>query len=39
MTPIRCIITFAQSLSDILLNEKYKHLAEMIIATGKILAS
>ena len=39
MTPIRCMSSFAQELFDVLMNEKEKHKASMIICSSKLLLS
>ncbi len=39
MTPIRCVISFAQELLSVLKNEKDKHKVNMIICTTKLLLS
>jgi hypothetical protein len=37
MTPIRCVVSFAQELFDALIKEKDKKKAGMIICTSKLL--
>jgi hypothetical protein len=39
MTPIRCVISFAEELLKVLKNEKDKHKVSMIICTSKLLLS
>lgn len=39
MTPIRCVITFAEELLNVLKNEKENEKVNMIICTSKLLLS